>query len=62
VDVHYPFDPAMGEAIAAIMGGSKAILLGRTTYEEFAPSWSTRSPWAPAGGCSQMAPRPSNSP
>ncbi len=43
MDVHYPFDPAMGEAIAAIMGGSKAILPGRTTYEEFAPSWSTRT-------------------
>jgi len=62
VDVHDLFDPAMGDAIAAIMGGCKAILLGGTTYEEFSPAWSTRSPWSPAGGCSQMAPRPSNSP
>ncbi len=39
----YPFDPKMGEAIAGIMGGSKAILLGRNTYEMFAPTWSTRT-------------------
>jgi dihydrofolate reductase len=39
----YPFDPKMGQAIAAIMGSSKAILLGRRTYQEFAPTWSTRT-------------------
>src|SRR5215475_5543397 len=39
----YPFDPKMGDAIAAIMGASKAILLGRKTYEMFAPAWSTRT-------------------
>jgi dihydrofolate reductase len=39
----FPFDPKMGEAIAAIMGASEAILLGRRTYEEFAPAWSARS-------------------
>ncbi len=39
----YPFDPKMGEAIGAVMGASKAILLGRTTYEQFAPAWSGRS-------------------
>ena len=39
----YSFDPKMGEAIGEIMGSSKAILLGRRTYQEFAPSWSTRS-------------------
>jgi dihydrofolate reductase len=39
----YPFDPKMGEAIAAVMGPSKAILLGRRTYQEFAPAWSTRT-------------------
>jgi dihydrofolate reductase len=39
----YPFDPKMGEAIAGIMGSSNAILLGRTTYQEFAPAWSTRT-------------------
>jgi dihydrofolate reductase len=39
----YPFDPKMGEAIAAIMGASKAILLGRRTYEQFFPAWSERT-------------------
>jgi dihydrofolate reductase len=39
----YPFDSRMADAIAGIMGSSKAILLGRRTYEEFAPSWSTRT-------------------
>ena len=39
----YPFDPKMGEAIGGIMGSSKGLLLGRRTYEEFAPAWSGRS-------------------
>src|SRR5215831_2004688 len=39
----YSFDSQMGEAIAGIMGSSGAILLGRRTYQEFAPSWSTRT-------------------
>ncbi len=39
----YPFDPTMGAAIGAIMGASKAILLGRRTYEQFAPAWSGRT-------------------
>jgi dihydrofolate reductase len=39
----YPFDPTMGEAVGGLMGSSKALLLGRRTYEEFAPAWSTRS-------------------
>jgi dihydrofolate reductase len=39
----YRFDPKMGEAIGAVMGSSKAILLGRTTYEQFAPAWSSRT-------------------
>jgi dihydrofolate reductase len=39
----YSFDPKMGEAIGQIMGSSKAILLGRRTFEEFAPAWSTRT-------------------
>jgi len=39
----YDFDPAMGEAIAAAMGGSDGILLGRTTYQMFEPAWSTRT-------------------
>jgi dihydrofolate reductase len=39
----FPFDPKMGEAIAVLMGSSKAILLGRNTYEQFAPAWSGRT-------------------
>ncbi|HEY1524074.1 MAG TPA: dihydrofolate reductase family protein [Solirubrobacteraceae bacterium] len=39
----FPFDPKMGQAIGAIVAGSKAILLGRTTYQEFAPAWSART-------------------
>ena len=39
----YPFDPRMGQAIGGIVAGSKAILLGRTTYQEFAPAWSART-------------------
>ena len=39
----YSFDPGMGEAIGEIMGSSKAILLGRRTYQEFAPAWSGRT-------------------
>src|SRR5205809_7286487 len=39
----YPFDPKMGEAISAIMGSCKALLLGRRTFEMFAPAWSTRT-------------------
>ncbi|MET0741048.1 MAG: dihydrofolate reductase family protein [Candidatus Nanopelagicales bacterium] len=39
----YGFDPRMGETIGAITSASKAILLGRTTYEMFAPAWSTRT-------------------
>jgi dihydrofolate reductase len=39
----FPFDPKMGEAIGAVMGSSVAILLGRTTYEQFAPAWSGRT-------------------
>ena len=39
----YPFDPKMGEAIGAIVGASDGILLGRRTYEMFAPAWSART-------------------
>ncbi|HXM54188.1 MAG TPA: dihydrofolate reductase family protein [Candidatus Dormibacteraeota bacterium] len=39
----YGFDPRMGEAIAAVTGPCKAILLGRRTYEMFYPAWSTRT-------------------
>ncbi len=39
----YGFDPQMGEALGAVTGRSGGILLGRTTYEMFAPAWSTRT-------------------
>jgi dihydrofolate reductase len=39
----YPFDPKMGQAIGGIMGASQGLLLGRRTYEMFAPAWSTRT-------------------
>jgi dihydrofolate reductase len=39
----FGFDPKMGEAIARVMGGCNAILLGRNTFEMFEPAWSTRT-------------------
>jgi dihydrofolate reductase len=39
----YGFDPRMGEAIGAVTRRCRGILLGRTTYEMFEPSWSTRT-------------------
>jgi dihydrofolate reductase len=39
----FGFDPKMGEAIGALMGGCRAILLGRTTFEMFEPAWSVRT-------------------
>lgn len=39
----YGFPDAMGAAIGALTGGSEAILLGRRTYEMFAPAWSGRT-------------------
>lgn len=39
----YGFDPKMGDALAAVTGDSRGILLGRTTFEMFAPAWSTRT-------------------
>jgi len=39
----YPFVPMMGDAIAQAMGSCKAILLGRRTFEMFAPAWSKRT-------------------
>src|SRR5262245_36011891 len=39
----YGFDPKMGEALGAVTARSEGILLGRTTYEMFEPSWSTRT-------------------
>jgi dihydrofolate reductase len=39
----YPFVPEMGEAIAQAMAPCKAILLGRKTFEMFAPAWAPRT-------------------
>ncbi len=39
----YGFDPSMAETLAKITGAATAILLGRTTYEMFAPAWSSRT-------------------
>ena len=39
----YGFDPRMGETLAAITDASTGILLGRRTFEMFAPAWSTRT-------------------
>jgi dihydrofolate reductase len=39
----YGFHPKMGEAIGAVTERARGILLGRTTYEMFEPSWSTRT-------------------
>jgi len=39
----FGFDPKMGDTLAAITGSSSAILLGRKTFEMFAPAWSVRT-------------------
>jgi len=39
----FPFDPKMGEAIGGVMSGCTALLLGRRTFEMFAPAWSART-------------------
>jgi dihydrofolate reductase len=39
----FGFDPKMGEAIGKTTAASDGILLGRTTYEMFEPSWSNRT-------------------
>ncbi|HJT38145.1 MAG TPA: dihydrofolate reductase family protein [Actinomycetota bacterium] len=39
----FDMDPKMGQTIAGIMGGCDGILLGRNTFEMFAPAWSTRT-------------------
>jgi dihydrofolate reductase len=39
----YEFLPQMEEAIGAVTERCRGILLGRTTYEMFEPSWSTRT-------------------
>jgi dihydrofolate reductase len=39
----YGFTPGMEEALGALTGRCRGILLGRTTYEQFEPAWSTRT-------------------
>jgi dihydrofolate reductase len=39
----FGYDPAMGNDIGKLMTSCHAILLGRITYEMFAPAWSTRT-------------------
>lgn len=39
----FGFDPAMGETLAGITGGATAILLGRSTFDMFAPAWRERT-------------------
>ncbi|MGH7686506.1 MAG: dihydrofolate reductase family protein [Candidatus Dormibacteria bacterium] len=40
----FPFDERTGADIGGIIGSSEALLLGRQTYVEFAPAWSSRTP------------------
>lgn len=42
--MEFGFDPRMGETIGSLTSDADAILLGRTTYEMFAPGWRDRSP------------------
>jgi dihydrofolate reductase len=39
----YGFDPGMAEVLGGVTGGSRGILLGRTTYEMFEEPWSSRT-------------------
>src|SRR6478672_11087551 len=39
----YGFDSRMGERLAAVMGASRGILLGRRTYQMFEGPWSSRT-------------------
>ena len=39
----FGFDPRMGDAIGGIFGTCRALLLGRRTFELFAPAWSART-------------------
>jgi dihydrofolate reductase len=41
--MEFGFDPKMGEALAAVVGSCQGLLLGRNTFEMFAPAWSTRT-------------------
>lgn len=39
----FGFDPAMGETLRGITDAAEAILLGRVTFEMFAPAWAGRT-------------------
>jgi dihydrofolate reductase len=39
----YPFAPAMANDLSVVVGSCSGILLGRRTYEMFAPAWSKRT-------------------
>src|ERR1700712_920378 len=39
----YTFTPQLAEAIGGLTSSATAILLGRVTFEMFAPAWSTRT-------------------
>ncbi|GAB4098074.1 dihydrofolate reductase family protein [Sinomonas halotolerans] len=39
----WPWDPRMEEAVGALTASASDILLGRRTYEMFAPAWSART-------------------
>ncbi|MGY1814143.1 dihydrofolate reductase family protein [Blastococcus sp. SYSU D00820] len=41
--IDYGFPDDLAESIGALTGSSSGILLGRTTFEMFAPAWSTRT-------------------
>src|SRR4051795_230652 len=41
--VDYGFPEDLASSIGALTAASSAILLGRTTYQMFAPAWSTRT-------------------
>jgi dihydrofolate reductase len=41
--MEFGYDPKMGEAIGRIMGSCAGLLLGRRTFEMFAPAWSGRT-------------------
>jgi dihydrofolate reductase len=45
----FGFDPKMGGTIKTLTDRSRAILLGRTTYEMFEPAWSSRTEEEDAG-------------
>lgn len=41
--MEFGFDPKMGDSLAELTDVAGGILLGRTTFDMFAPAWSTRT-------------------